>query len=83
MRCSGGLDTSTILLWLLEQGYDVVAYAANLGQEEDFDAARAKALKVCTLLLTLTAPLRLPIHLPCACRSVHPMCTLRTCEKTF
>lgn len=43
---SGGLDTSTVLLWLREQGYDVVAYCANLGQEEDFEAARAKALKV-------------------------------------
>lgn len=43
---SGGLDTSCILLWLLEQGYDVHAYIANLGQEEDFEAARQKALKV-------------------------------------
>jgi len=45
--CSGGLDTSCILLWLREQGYDVVAYAANLGQpDEDFEAARKKALSV-------------------------------------
>lgn len=43
---SGGLDTSTILLWLLEQGYDVVAYCANLGQPEDYEAARQKATKV-------------------------------------
>lgn len=43
---SGGLDTSCILVWLLEQGYDVVAYLANVGQEEDFDAAREKALKI-------------------------------------
>ncbi|PVV03537.1 hypothetical protein BB560_001979 [Smittium megazygosporum] len=43
---SGGLDTSCILKWLLEQGYEVMAYIANLGQEEDFDAAREKALKV-------------------------------------
>lgn len=43
---SGGLDTSCILLWLLEQGYDVHAYVANLGQEEDFEAAREKATKV-------------------------------------
>jgi argininosuccinate synthase len=43
---SGGLDTTTILLWLKEQGYDVHAYIADLGQEEDFDAAREKALKV-------------------------------------
>ncbi|TIB79444.1 argininosuccinate synthetase [Wallemia mellicola] len=43
---SGGLDTSCILVWLIEQGYDVVAYLANVGQEEDFDAAREKALKI-------------------------------------
>ncbi|WVN88716.1 argininosuccinate synthase [Cryptococcus depauperatus CBS 7841] len=42
---SGGLDTSCILLWLIEQGYDVVAYMADVGQEEDFEAARAKALQ--------------------------------------
>lgn len=44
--CSGGLDTTCILLWLREQGYDVVAYGANLGQPEDWDAAKAKALSV-------------------------------------
>ena len=35
-----------MLVWLIEQGYDVVAYCANLGQEEDYEAARQKALKV-------------------------------------
>ncbi|PBC27168.1 Argininosuccinate synthase [Apis cerana cerana] len=43
---SGGLDTSCILLWLKEKGYQVIAYMANIGQEEDFDAARKKALKI-------------------------------------
>ncbi|AQZ15986.1 ARG1 (YOL058W) [Zygosaccharomyces parabailii] len=43
---SGGLDTSVILAWLLEQGYEVVAFLANVGQEEDFEAAKAKALKI-------------------------------------
>ena len=43
---SGGLDTSVILKWLLEKGYDVIAYMANIGQKEDFDAAREKALKI-------------------------------------
>ncbi|MCA1784705.1 MAG: argininosuccinate synthase, partial [Desulfobacteraceae bacterium] len=43
---SGGLDTSVILKWLLEQGYDVYAYMANIGQQEDFDAARKKALNI-------------------------------------
>ncbi|CAH1758593.1 3948_t:CDS:2 [Entrophospora sp. SA101] len=43
---SGGLDTSCILVWLIEQGYEVLAYLANVGQDEDFDAAREKALKI-------------------------------------
>ena len=43
---SGGLDTSCILVWLREQGYKVVAYMANIGQEEDFAAAKAKAEKL-------------------------------------
>lgn len=43
---SGGLDTSCILVWLIEQGYDVVAYMADVGQIEDFEEARAKATKL-------------------------------------
>ncbi|KAI8099385.1 argininosuccinate synthase [Halteromyces radiatus] len=43
---SGGLDTSCILAWLIEQGYEVMAYIADVGQEEDFEAARKKALAV-------------------------------------
>jgi argininosuccinate synthase len=43
---SGGLDTSCILAWLIDQGYEVLAYMANIGQEEDFEAAKAKALKI-------------------------------------
>lgn len=43
---SGGLDTSVILAWLLEQGYEVVAFMANIGQEEDFEAAEKKALAI-------------------------------------
>jgi argininosuccinate synthase len=43
---SGGLDTSVILKWLLEEGYEVVAFIADVGQKEDFEAARAKAIKV-------------------------------------
>ncbi|HQH26832.1 MAG TPA: argininosuccinate synthase, partial [Oligoflexia bacterium] len=42
---SGGLDTSVILKWLIERGYDVVAYIADVGQREDLEAARQKALK--------------------------------------
>jgi argininosuccinate synthase len=43
---SGGLDTSVILKWLIEQGYEVIAYIADVGQAGDFKAARRKALKV-------------------------------------
>ncbi|XP_057290004.1 argininosuccinate synthase-like [Hydractinia symbiolongicarpus] len=43
---SGGLDTSCILVWLIDQGYDVIAYLADVGQEEDFEAAKQKALKL-------------------------------------
>ncbi|KAL1898641.1 argininosuccinate synthetase [Ceratocystis pirilliformis] len=40
---SGGLDTSCILKWLLEEGYEVVCFLANVGQEEDWDQVRQKA----------------------------------------
>jgi len=43
---SGGLDTSCILAWLIEEGYEVYAFMADVGQEEDYDAAREKALSV-------------------------------------
>ncbi|MBM4021955.1 MAG: argininosuccinate synthase [Planctomycetes bacterium] len=41
---SGGLDTSVILGWLIEQGYDVVAVYVDLGQPcEDREATLKKA----------------------------------------
>jgi argininosuccinate synthase len=41
---SGGLDTSVILGWLIEQGYDVVAVYVDLGQPcEDREAILKKA----------------------------------------
>ncbi|KAI9139084.1 arginosuccinate synthetase [Paraphysoderma sedebokerense] len=43
---SGGLDTSCILVWLIEQGYEVIAFMANIGQDEDFAAAKEKALEI-------------------------------------
>mmetsp|Transcript_6115 Transcript_6115/g.10566 ORF Transcript_6115/g.10566 Transcript_6115/m.10566 type:complete len:415 (+) Transcript_6115:99-1343(+) len=43
---SGGLDTSCILKWLLEKDFDVVCMIADLGQQEDFEAARKKALAI-------------------------------------
>ncbi len=43
---SGGLDTSCILKWLVEKGYEVIAYMADVGQDEDFEAAKKKALEI-------------------------------------
>jgi argininosuccinate synthase len=43
---SGGLDTSCTLKWLIDQGWEIVAYIANVGQDEDFEAARRKAEKI-------------------------------------
>jgi len=43
---SGGLDTSVILKWLIEKDYEVIAYVADVGQDDDFDAVKEKALKI-------------------------------------
>ncbi|CAJ2509216.1 Uu.00g142420.m01.CDS01 [Anthostomella pinea] len=40
---SGGLDTSTILKWLINEGYTVVCFLANVGQEEDWSTVEKKA----------------------------------------
>ncbi len=42
---SGGLDTSVILRWIIEEyGAEVVAYTADVGQGEETEEARVKAL---------------------------------------
>ena len=42
---SGGLDTSMILKWLqLERDYEVVCFTADIGQGEEVEEARVKAL---------------------------------------
>ena len=42
---SGGLDTSVIVTWMLENVCnEVIAYTADVGQDEDLEAARQKAL---------------------------------------
>ncbi len=45
---SGGLDTSCIVRWLKERGYEVICFVADLGQGlsrgEDFSAIEARAL---------------------------------------
>lgn len=43
---SGGLDTSVILKWLIDKGYEVIAYIADVGQDDNFEEAKAKALKI-------------------------------------
>ena len=42
---SGGLDTSIIVRWLVEQGYDVTCFCADLGQREDMSGLREKAAR--------------------------------------
>jgi len=43
---SGGLDTSVILSWIQEKYQaEVVAYCANIGQEEELKGLEAKARK--------------------------------------
>ncbi len=42
---SGGLDTACILKTLLMRGYDVIAYVADVGQQEDFDVIAERAKK--------------------------------------
>ena len=42
---SGGLDTSVILKWLQQEyGCEVVTFTADLGQKEEIEPARAKAM---------------------------------------
>ncbi|MBF0427184.1 MAG: argininosuccinate synthase, partial [Magnetococcales bacterium] len=44
---SGGLDTSIILKWLQDvYRCEVVAFAADLGQGEELEEARSKAIKL-------------------------------------
>jgi argininosuccinate synthase len=41
---SGGLDTSCAVKWLKDQNYDVICFAADLGQGEDFDLIKERAV---------------------------------------
>ena len=43
---SGGLDTSVILKWLIDRGYEVIAYVADVGQDDDFSEVEKKALRI-------------------------------------
>ena len=45
---SGGLDTSVILVWLVEKGFDVICFCANVGQ------ASSLYLHTCNMKTNLT-----------------------------
>ncbi len=42
---SGGLDTSVILKWLCEQGYEVICFVGDVGISDDLDEVKEKAFK--------------------------------------
>jgi argininosuccinate synthase len=43
---SGGLDTSVAIVWLQKKyNAEIIGFCSDVGQEEDLDAARAKALR--------------------------------------
>ncbi len=41
---SGGLDTSVILKWLINKGFDVIGFVGNVGQDDDFKSVKEKAI---------------------------------------
>ena len=43
---SGGLDTSVILKWLIDKGFEVICFVGDVGQKDDFDTIRSTALAV-------------------------------------
>ena len=40
---SGGLDTSVILKWLANKGFEVICFVGNVGQRDDFNEVKRKA----------------------------------------
>ena len=42
---SGGLDTSCIIPWLKEKGYETIAFIADIAQGDDFAEIKKRALK--------------------------------------
>jgi len=40
---SGGLDTSVILKWLINKGFNVICFIGNVGQKESFESIERKA----------------------------------------
>ncbi len=43
---SGGLDTSTIVVWLKQRGYEIHAVLVDVGQQEDLTGHVEKALRI-------------------------------------
>lgn len=43
---SGGLDTSVILKWLIEKRNEVIAFIADVGQEDNLEEVKDKALTI-------------------------------------
>lgn len=41
---SGGLDTSCIIPWLKDKGYEIIAVIGDVGQGDDFNKVKAKAI---------------------------------------
>lgn len=42
---SGGLDTSCIIPWMKDKGYETIAFIADVGQGDDFNAIKKRAIK--------------------------------------
>jgi len=42
---SGGLDTSCIIPWLKDKGYETIAFIADVGQDSNFDQIKKKAIR--------------------------------------
>lgn len=53
---SGGLDTSCILVWLKEQGYDVIAYLVRRGRRGSLDPSSLPSVALCPRPLTCHHP---------------------------
>ena len=43
---SGGLDTSIILKWLVNKGFEVICFIGDVGQSDNFDLVKEKAIKL-------------------------------------
>ncbi len=65
---SGGLDTSAIIPWLIDRGYEVHAVLVDVGQEEDLPALCGKALAMGarTAIVSNAKPLMFKTVIPMA-----------------